>query len=892
MRYSSNSALAWCGRLVLWCAGWARLSPLICLFFTSRLYAQAAPSNLTATTASNSQINLIWVDNSNNEIAFVIFRGTVNGGPYARIDSVDVNTTTYSNLGLTGNSTYYYVVWAKKNNSHSGFSNQASATTNPDLPATPTGLLANATSASQINLSWTDASGTNNPTARFRIERKTGPGGTYAQIDSVNAPTTVYSDNGLGGGTQYYYRVRSVNVTGSSNYSSEANATTQPALPAPTGFVASAVSNTQINLSWTDNSNNETDFKIERKKTGETSFTEIATVGANVTSYSNTGLLGNLVYFYRVRAHRDAGFSAYSNEDSAITLMKAPANLVATAVGNSQINLAWSDQTASETGFSIERKTGAAGSYAQVGTAGANATSFSDNGLTVSTQYYYRVRATSAMNVSVYSNEANATTFSGQPATPDSLSATAVSNTQINLAWKDKSSNEDGFKIERKQGALGTYAEIATVGPNVKNYANFSGLSVNAKYFYRVRAYNAAGNSAYSNEASATTLLKAPTNLTATPVSSSQIDLAWTDQTANEIGFKIERKTGFGGNYAEIATVGVNVTNYSNTGLANGTQYFYRVRAFSTTNVSAYSNQANATTFSDQPATPDSLSATAVSNTQIDLAWKDKSSNEEGFKIERKQGALGTYAQIATVGPNVTSYANLSGLSANTKYFYRVRAYNAAGNSAYSNEASATSLLKAPTNAVAITISSSQIDIAWTDQTTNESGFKIERKTGAAGTYAEIVTVGANVSLYSNIGLAAGTQYFYRIRAYSSTNVSAYSKEVNATTSGPAKPGSPDNSKAEGEENAAIPEGITLAPNYPNPFNPSTTIGYTLSEGTQVKLIVVNISGQVVAVLVNGYQGAGRYDKIFKGGDLPSGVYYAVLKAGAITRTQRMLLTK
>ncbi|MGH7494416.1 MAG: fibronectin type III domain-containing protein, partial [bacterium] len=388
-------------------------------------------------------------------------------------------------------------------------------------------------------------------------------------------------------------------------------------------------------------------------------------------------------------------------------------------------------------------------------------------------------------------------------------------------------------------------------------------------------------------EANATTLLKASTNLVATPVSSSQIDLTWTDQTTNESGFKIERKTGVAGTYAEIATVGVNVTSYSNTGLTTGTQYFYRIRAHNATNVSAYSNEANATTFSGQPTTPDSLSATAVSNLQINLAWKDKSSNEDGFKIERKQGALGTYAEIAAVGPNVTSYVNATGLSGNAKYFYRVRAYNAAGNSAYCNEANATTLLKASTNLVATPVSSSQIDLTWTDQTTNESGFKIERKTGVAGTYAEIAAVGVNVTNYSNTGLATGTQYFYRIRAYNSSNVSTYSNEANATTSGPAKSGN-----AENQDDAAIPEGITLAPNYPNPFNPSTTIAYTLSEGMQVKLTVINVRGQVVAVLVNGYQGAGRYQKIFKAADLPSGVYYAVLRSGAVTKTQRMLLAK
>ena len=91
------------------------------------------------------------------------------------------------------------------------------------------------------------------------------------------------------------------------------------------------------------------------------------------------------------------------------------------------------------------------------------------------------------------------------PAAPSSLTATAVSRSQINLAWTDNSTNETGFKIERCKGSTCTnFAQIATVGVNVKTYAN-TGLTRNTTYRYRVRAYNATGNSAYSNIAAATT---------------------------------------------------------------------------------------------------------------------------------------------------------------------------------------------------------------------------------------------------------------------------------------------------------------------------------------------------------------------------------------------------
>ena len=90
------------------------------------------------------------------------------------------------------------------------------------------------------------------------------------------------------------------------------------------------------------------------------------------------------------------------------------------------------------------------------------------------------------------------------------------------------------------------------------------------------------------------------------------------------------------------------------------------------------------------PAAPTNLAATAASSSQINLTWTDSDSTEAGFKIERCTGAgCSDFGQIATVAANVTSYAN-TGLSATTSYSYRVRAYNGAGDSDYSNAASAT----------------------------------------------------------------------------------------------------------------------------------------------------------------------------------------------------------
>jgi fibronectin type III domain protein/beta-propeller repeat-containing protein len=154
-------------------------------------------------------------------------------------------------------------------------------------------------------------------------------------------------------------------------------------------------------------------------------------------------------------------------------------------------------------GFKVERAPAAAGPWEYIGATGA--AGYGDSGLAAGTLYYYRVQAYNSFGNSAYSNSTSATTLGGPavPAVPGSLTATSMSSSQINLAWADTSGNETGFKIERST-STSPWAQIATVGANIASYAS-TGLTASTAYTYRVRANNAAGDSGYSNTASATT---------------------------------------------------------------------------------------------------------------------------------------------------------------------------------------------------------------------------------------------------------------------------------------------------------------------------------------------------------------------------------------------------
>jgi len=577
-----------------------------------------------------------------------------------------------------------------------------------------------------------------------------------------------------------------------------AHAITSPfaaAIPAaPSHLTAKPVSDKRIDLAWNDNSTNEIGFAIERKTSGS-AYAEVAVLGANVKRFSDSNLSANTIYFYRLRAYNAGGFSNYTNEASATTLsnsLAAPGHVTAQSVSATQIKLAWTDNSTIETGFKIERRPGAATNYTLVATVGANVTSFADTGLAAETKYSYRLRAYNAGNHSAYSTAVSAITLPTPPLAPSLLAAGVISQTQIDLEWSDNSSNEAGFKIERRIGNAGVFAEIDTAEANVTSFAN-SGLKANTKYFYRIRAYNPGGHSAYANAVEATTLRKppaAPGSLTAVAREGLQINLAWLDNATNEDSFKIERRIGGSagspaGAYAPVAALGANATSYTDSGLTPLTMYWYRVRASNNGGDSDYANEAGATTAPAVPIAPGNLTATAMSNRKIQLAWTDHSNNETGFKIERKIAQSGSvYAEIARIAANASSFVD-SSLAANTTYFYRVCAFNASAGSDYSNEANATTLPNPPAtpgSLITIAASNNRITLAWADNSDNETGFAIERKMDTTGVYAEIALVPANVMNYSDIGLSSAIEYFYRVRAYNAGGHSGYSNEASATT--------------------------------------------------------------------------------------------------------------
>jgi|GEM_PF-3374153 len=186
------------------------------------------------------------------------------------------------------------------------------------------------------------------------------------------------------------------------------------------------------------------------------------------------------------------------------------------------------------------------------------------------------------------------------------------------------------------------------------------------------------------------------------------------------------------------------------------------------------------------PAAPSSLQSTAASTHEIDLTWFDPSNDEEGFKVQRRDGPNGNWFQIKTLEANVSSFTNVS-LLPDTTYSYRVYAFNEGGDSGYSNSAGATTFSdapRAPTNLRAWALSTSKIALSWDDRSSGSAAFEIEESADGS-TWSVVGYNGTGDTTFTRSVNPVSTRFF-RVRAFrSSSGYSGYSSSISVAACAP-----------------------------------------------------------------------------------------------------------
>lgn len=362
---------------------------------------------------------------------------------------------------------------------------------------------------------------------------------------------------------------------------------------APSGLSGVVTGYTGVDVSWTDNSDDETGFELQRSTTsGFSSGISTVSLPPGTTSYSFSGLTHNTTYYIRVRAVRSASRSLFSTPISLKTwngIPAAPTHFQATSVTPEAISFSWTDNATNETRYELQFTPGGAWMW-WPGDLPANAESATLAQASVSlhlapgVQYAFRAVSVNSYGFG-YSNYVWITAPESEepppldpPTAPTNLQVTGVELMAISLVWTDGSSDEDGFWIDRSQDGE-IFSTVATVGAGVTSYTD-PWLMPDTRYYYQVRAYRGELISSPSNMVQAETLgVEPPTNLTAEALSATSVHLTWQDNAQVEQAYTIERSVDNGQSWLEIGKVPANQTRYTDTNLSPETWCCYRVRA-------------------------------------------------------------------------------------------------------------------------------------------------------------------------------------------------------------------------------------------------------------------------------------------------------------------------
>ena len=299
----------------------------------------------------------------------------------------------------------------------------------------------------------------------------------------------------------------------------------------------------------------------------------------------------------------------------------------------------------------------------------------------------------------------------------------------------------------------------------------------------------------------------APSNLSAAGASSSQVNLSWTDNSTDEIGFTFAFDTNSGlTNPTYVYAGGVNTTSYLHTGRAPATTYYYKIKAEGNPD-SAWTAVTGATT------APSGLTATAPSNSEIDLTWTGNGSNSAviGYTYALATNASFTGATYHWVAGNGSASAAQTALGTATTYWLKIKAEGTSDalDSPFGAVVTATTT---PANLAASVASSSQINLSWTGNASNSNiiGYTIAYAT--TSTFSGAVyhyVAGAGATSFNCTGLYPGTTYYYKIKAEGTSDPydSAFTTYITATTGGAAGGGTPVSSHFAGI-NAWMPPAI------------------------------------------------------------------------------------
>lgn len=584
-----------------------------------------------------------------------------------------------------------------------------------------------------------------------------------------------------------------------------------------------------VALAWTDNSATEVQQLVQRAAgVGSTVFTTIATLPANKTSFVDTTVEGNVVYRYQIVAVGASGQAASPIVDAGLTPLLPPAAPSALSISQATATtmlVNWTDNSTNETNFVLEASANGL-AYAAVPNSPVVSATVAGSGTVVTVPNVPLAGATGSITYRVAANNAlgnpnnnSAFTYSSPvslnavPSAPTTLTAGAISETQVELAWNDTSNNEASFVVQMSDNG-GAFTQVGTVSvtAGVGTRLSFMATVLNGhRYTFRVAAQSFTGilSPWLTSAVVPVSFLPAqPTNLVTKVNAPNQIALTWTDASNNEASFDPQVSANAGVTWTSLlpavpAVVGTGATLAANFTPVMGSAYLFRINA-----VNAAGKNASAISLPVvMLPTMSGLAATSNTPNTVTLTWADGGPLETGYKIERSVAGSAIWTLVGTTAANVVTYTAI-GLTPNTAYNFRVTPQNVSGlitraGAAMTIPVTTQALPSAPTGLTVTPVApvapatTPSANLSWVDASINETSFQVQRCTVVApavaclptsvwATVASVVstttgTTGTTVGSANNTGLVTKAKYSYRIVPLIGTVAGTPSAIVTAT---------------------------------------------------------------------------------------------------------------
>lgn len=592
---------------------------------------------------------------------------------------------------------------------------------------------------------------------KFRVDRKVGDGEWVEKYKLFNSDVYTFIDSAAGIDQTNEYRV---SVAFDDHLSTPLTRSVFNEFYSPTGLDLTNINLNTVQLRWSDNSNGEDGFKIDRYSLGEWAESFV-TLGENTEAWTDSTVIPNDSVQYKISAFKSGVYSAEVLSDRVNTNIPAPTNFRHEFVNISTIKLSWTDNSTGEEGFRIEKRV-AIGSWEVVHTASEDSTSWTDLFAEVGEVLQYRISSFKGSQASalVYSEG-----FNNPFPPPSNLRLSQLDLNTIRLDWTDNSLGEEGFKIDKRDSTGNWQYDIVSLGPNTESWID-TPTDIYDTLAYRIKAFKGTATSNTSEATISDITFPPPSGLTVTREGLTRLRFDWTDNSVGEDLFIIDKQIDSENWIISYGTVSADVVTWTDS-LANvDHELWYRIYAKAGSN---FSNYAVSEVIDNSIPAPSNLQCEKLSISSIRLTWTDNSIDEHGFIIDKfVNGAWDTdYAQV---GRNSTQWTDISA-EINRDIVYRIKAYYSTDYSDLCETGIINNIFPAPSNLTA-QVTGMNITLNWTDNSIGETGFIIDKKYDGGLWQDNYTTVSSNIITWSETVADTG-KYYYRVQAYSGTDQSA-----------------------------------------------------------------------------------------------------------------------